>query len=263
MFRGLVRSLLPQSLRERIYRIRKAWNPETPLILSPAYAEDGLISQHVCDFMTDNAFSAAYKTGRAGINWSHPGEIRFRAYIACWAAQHALNIDGDFVECGVAHGVLSRTVCAYVDFQNVNKNFYLYDTFQGIPVETLDDMGEIKNATQFNQTHYAEDLIPIVKERFNGYPNVSINPGILPESLHNFSPKKIAYLSIDLNNAKAEIGVIKTLWDRLSPGAIVLLDDYAYGPEFITQKKAWDTFAASKNTPLLTLPTGQGLILKR
>ena len=65
-----------------------------------------------------------------------------------------------------------------------------------------------------------------------------------------------------MNNAQAEIGTVEILWDRVIRGGLILLDDYAYGPEFLEQKRSWDAFAQSKKIPILTLPTGQGLIIK-
>ncbi len=44
-------------------------------------------------------------------------------------------------------------------------------------------------------------------------------------------------------------------------GALVLLDDYGFY-NHIEQKKAFDIFAKKKNVEILTLPTGQGLLIK-
>lgn len=66
-----------------------------------------------------------------------------------------------------------------------------------------------------------------------------------------------------MNNAPAEIGAITYLWDQLVTGAVVLLDDYAYGPEFANQKRAWDNFSKENGFSILTLPTGQGMFFKR
>jgi O-methyltransferase len=260
--RAMLRACTTDAFRNRISRVRAASDLALPIIFRPTYAEDGLISQHVCDFLEDPKFKTAYEVARDGIPWSHPGEIRYRAYIACWAAERALSLDGDLVECGVATAVLSRTICEYLNFATVNRTFFLFDTFQGIPVSTLDDLQEIDVATRLNRSHYAVDLLPLARARFERFPNVLIVPGVLPESLGQADLGRIAYLSIDLNNAGAEIGVIKALWDRLVPGAVVLLDDYAYGPEFANQKASWDAFAVEKRIPILSLPTGQGLIIR-
>jgi hypothetical protein len=50
-------------------------------------------------------------------------------------------------------------------------------------------------------------------------------------------------------------------WDRLVPGAFMLLDDYAYYG-YHEQKLAMDVFAVEKGADICTLPTGQGLIIK-
>jgi O-methyltransferase len=265
----LWRTAIPQQIRERLYRerqaiawARKAVRAGIPLIPEPTYADDGLVTQHIADFTRDLRFQAAYKAARSGVPWHHPGEIQYRAYVACWAAQYALKIPGDFAECGVAQGIYSKTICEYLDFQSVSKRFFLFDTFKGIPERDLTDQNEKDLAKWFNTSHYADDLLPLVRERFAPYPNVVIVPGILPDTIAGAGIDKLSYLSIDMNNAPAEIGSITALWDKLSPGAVVLLDDYAYGESFRNQKNAWDAFARSKGFPILALPTGQGLFFK-
>ena len=69
-------------------------------------------------------------------------------------------------------------------------------------------------------------------------------------------------MSIDLNNAFAEIKAIEFFWDKLVSHGVVLLDDYAYSESYRLQKSSWDKFAKSKNLEILTLPTGQGLLIK-
>jgi hypothetical protein len=58
-----------------------------------------------------------------------------------------------------------------------------------------------------------------------------------------------------------EIAAIQFVWERLVPGAVVLLDDYAYYGYF-SQKLAMDQFAREKGINIMSLPTGQGLVLK-
>ncbi|MFO1034700.1 MAG: hypothetical protein U1E15_11695 [Hyphomicrobiales bacterium] len=57
--------------------------------------------------------------------------------------------------------------------------------------------------------------------------------------------EKIAYVSVDLNNAPAEQAVIECVWPRLSPGAIVVLDDYGFTAH-AEQYVMWNDFARSK-----------------
>ncbi len=72
---------------------------------------------------------------------------------------------------------------------------------------------------------------------------------------------KIAFLHLDLNCTEPEVADIDHLWDRLSSGAVIVLDDYAdagYQP----QKVGVDIWAAKHNVAIASLPWGQGLILK-
>lgn len=255
-------SLLPANLRIQIY-IHRLIFKGLPIIPHPTLAEDGLISQHLVEFLDDPKFVRAYGQGKAtGALASHPGDIRFRAYIACWAATQALSLDGDFVECGVGHGLLSKTIVEYLDFSKAQKDFFLFDTYIGIPLEQ-GKASEKENMQRLNETHYAEPYFEKVASLFSDFPNVKLVQGILPESLKKQEIDLISYLSIDMNNAQAEIGTVEILWDKVIEGGIILLDDYAYGPEFMEQKKSWDAFAQSKKISILTLPTGQGLIIKQ
>lgn len=175
-----------------------------------------------------------------------------------------MSIGGDFVECGVGHGIYSKTICRYLGFEKyAKKTFYLYDTFQGIPIERITDGSERERLEEYNSVHYSENLLSEARAGFSAYRNVVIVPGIVPDTLQNKAPDAVAYLSIDMNNATAEIAAIRFFWDRIVSGGIVVLDDYAYGPEFIDQKIAWDAFVSERGYTILTLPTGQGLIVKR
>lgn len=228
-------SLLPASLRTQIYYHRLIFSG-LPIIPNPTLAEDGLISQHLVEFLDDPKFVRAYAQGKAtGALASHPGDIRFRAYIACWAATQALSLDGDFVECGVGHGLLSKTIVEYLDFSKAQKDFFLFDTYIGIPLEQ-GKASEKENMQRLNETHYAEPYFEKVASLFSDFPNVKLVQGILPESLQKQEIDVISYLSIDMNNAQAEIGTVEILWDRIIEGGVILLDDYAYGPEFMEQK---------------------------
>jgi hypothetical protein len=65
-----------------------------------------------------------------------------------------------------------------------------------------------------------------------------------------------------MNCVYPEIEAISFFWDKLVPGAIVILDDYNW-LSHIEQKRAFDDFACGHGFEILALPTGQGLIIKR
>ena len=242
-------------------KFRRLFNLKKPF--KPQELTDGLgvVHRNLSSSLHDPKFIEAWEVSKRGNQEGWRGnvpDIRYRAYTALWAARHGLSLDGDFVECGVFTGLLSMTICHALNFSQVPKNFYLCDTFNGIPVEGL--MGaEREKAIHHNKNYF--DVFEIVKRNFSPYPNATLVRGILPGTLANLPINKIAYLSIDLNSASAEILVIKELWDRIVPSAIILLDDYGF-KGYSDQHEAWNDFAKSKGAAIYASPTGQGIIVK-
>jgi hypothetical protein len=64
-----------------------------------------------------------------------------------------------------------------------------------------------------------------------------------------------------MNIAYPERKAIEHFWPKLSTGALVVLDDYAWRG-YEEQMQSMDEFARSVGVQILTLPTGQGLIVK-
>jgi O-methyltransferase len=228
------------------------------LVAGPlTYEQDGLATRHNSDFMTDARFARAYSRGRATGSWGE-ADIHWRAHVACWAAERALSVEGDFVECGVNRGGLALTVMGYVDFAGLkDRKFYLLDTFSGLSDTYI---LEEERRTGIRAGGY-EECYEAVQETFSSIPNVEIIRGAVPETLPHVAAEKVAYLSIDMNCAEPEIAAAEFFWDKLVPGATMLLDDYGWSGHHV-QKRAFDEFAKRKDVPLLCLPTGQGLILK-
>ena len=216
------------------------------------YVRPGLLSAHNCDFIQEPAFAAAYEAGRRTNSW---GEINleWRVHVLCWAATQALKLEGDFVECGVNRGGFSKSVMTYLDWNKLNKTFYLLDTFCGIPER-------FQSSAAKNNWPY-EECFDDVQKTFSQYENVKLIRGTIPETLTQVESHKIAYLSVDLNCAEPEIDAANYFWERLTPGAVVVLDDYGAGALYQAQKVAWDDFATAHSTSILSLPTGQGIIV--
>jgi O-methyltransferase len=185
-------------------------------------------------------------------------DVRWRAHIAVWAAKQALHVEGDFVECGVYAGLLSGTICSALKFASVKKSFFLFDTFVGIPENGTSNISSDR-IREINS--YYIDVRKIVRQNFSKYSNVKIVEGILPDTLPEAGVDKISYLSVDLNTAETERQVIELLWPKVSPGGIVLIDDYGWS-DFSEQYETWNKFASKQGLTIACLPTGQGLLIK-
>jgi hypothetical protein len=234
------------------------------------YNEDGLISAHNVDFIEEPKFKIAYERAVAEKLFVSP-DIRWRLHVACWAGTQALALKGDFVECGVNKGFMSRIVMDYLDFDRRNATFYLLDTFQGFDEKYLTPQERRGLQASAGDQHDAdskpwqmgayEPCYDVVVRAFNRYDNVRIIKGAIPETLAEAKTERVAYLSIDMNCVYPEIAAIEHFWPKLVQGGIVILDDYGWSAHF-AQKLAMDAFAIKVGTRILSLPTGQGLIIK-
>lgn len=229
------------------------------------YAADGVgVWGKNLSFMHEPKFAAAWAKSRElnkeGWVKSKRGvpEVAWRAHVACWAASRGLALEGDFVECGVHTGLFSVTIAEFLNFTQQPKKFYLFDTFAGLPdyaLKPAEDTGRTINDRKYF------DVFDIAKRNFAPYPNIELVKGVLPDTLSAIDGKKIAYLSIDLNNVVGEKAVIERLWPQVTPGAIILLDDYGFAA-FADQHDMWNDFARSVDRVIVTLPTGQGLLVR-
>lgn len=223
------------------------------LIFLPTYREDGLVTINNADFLNDAGFIRAYE---AALRQQPDTWIRWRSYVVQWAAHHAMRLEGDFVECGVNRAFLSMSAMTSVDFkQATDRHFYLFDTYCGLVPKQVsaDDAAAYRN-------RYT-DTYDFVRDTFRDWSNVTVVRGVVPDSLSMVPIGRVAYLSIDMNCVKPEIDAMKYFWPRMTPGGVIILDDYGF-PGHEAQKRAADGFAVTVGVKVLTLPTGQGLIIR-
>lgn len=225
--------------------------------LRVTYDQDGLTTVHNSSFMKDPDFIKAEQAGAATGSWDH---IHWRVHTILWAAHHCKNLEGDFVECGTNKGGYARAICEYLDFASLDKTFYLLDTFKGLDENLLTTEEKASGKKEYFQAFYS-DCFEQVKNTFSSLPNVKLVQGSVPGTLAQVASDKIAFLSVDMNNVNPEIASLDFFWDKLIPGGMIVLDDYAY-VTYNLQHDAHDKWARQKGIKILSLPTGQGLIVK-
>jgi hypothetical protein len=230
-----------------------------------AYAQDGLISVHSHAFMTDPAFIKAYARGVRAIGGVDTYQWHWRIHIGLWIARMASRLEGDFVECGVNRGFLSSAIMDYLDWNSLDRDFYLLDTFAGLDERFVSDAdrkdGAIRKNTENLQSGFYTGAAASVRANFSQWPRAHIVEGAVPETLDRVKSRQVAYLHIDMNCAPPEVAALGYFWERLVDGAPVLLDDYAY-LGYASQRLAMDDFARARGVTVCSLPTGQGLLIK-
>lgn len=185
----------------------------------------------------------------AGLHWNLSTVL--------WAVKRAERLDGDFMELGVFRGHTTLFTAEYVGFADWPRKWFLYDTFDGVPEDQLDEGWGERNERAYKDTFSHEE----VAERFRPFPNIVLTKGRVPEILDEICPERIAFLHMDLNNSQAEIAALERLYERIVPGGVIVFDDYGWAAAR-TQYEAERAWFAERGLEILLLPTGQGLFVK-
>lgn len=213
------------------------------------YFSDQLFTFHRnLSFLEDQVFVDAFNR-----NMKTPQErgVIWRNAVVLWGFRNGLRLEGDFVECACYRGSTARVMCEATDFGSLtDRRYYLYDLFE-----------HDSSMKHHAMPAHSKSLYESVRARFADMPNVIVTQGKVPKVLDKVAPEKIAFMHLDLNNAGAELGALKILFERMVPGAIMVLDDYGW-LAYREQKLAEDPWLLERGYRVLELPTGQGLVIR-
>jgi hypothetical protein len=188
-----------------------------------------------------------------------------------WALVNAIQyisvnrIEGDICESGVWRGGSIMAAALKLMSAGDFRNLWLYDTFGGMtePIEcdkaiangapAYEEWKKYQRGSALNEWCFAslDDVRRNVTS--TGYPMelVRFVAGKVEETLSAPSniPGKIALLRLDTDWYESTKAELEALYDRLSPGGVVIIDDYGY---WEGQRRAVDAFFASRpRKPLL------------
>jgi hypothetical protein len=188
-----------------------------------------------------------------------------RLYATVMACRHVLaqRIPGDFVECGVWRGGNSLIAAGLFRAAGESRRVFLFDTFAGMTEPTREDVraSDGRDAmpdyrAHHTETHNAWCYASLVEVQGNFAalnllgPSVRFVAGDVAQSLRDESnlPEAISVLRLDTDWYESTRAELEALYPRLSPGGILILDDYGH---WGGAKKAVDEFFRDRPRPLL------------
>lgn len=134
-------------------------------------------------------------------------------------------IAGDVVEMGCYEGTSALFEARVLKEMAPKKDLWLYDSFQGLPAKTNEDMsvagewfqgGELRaSRTQLQKSfvHAGLPLPQVTKGWFNE---------LTPEEM----PPEICFAFLDGDFYESIMDSFKLVWPQMSEGAVVIVDDY-------------------------------------
>ncbi|WP_460579159.1 TylF/MycF/NovP-related O-methyltransferase [Humibacter ginsengisoli] len=187
-----------------------------------------------------------------------------------YVAQH--DIPGDVVECGVWRGgsmhAVARALAACGD---TSRELYLYDTFEGMTEPTEKDVRwdgvhpahwlKHSEHNKRNSAIWAYASLDEVKAGFENvpYPKERLHfvQGPVEQTVPGILPERIALLRLDTDWHSSTAHELAHMYDRLVPGGVLLLDDYAH---WQGAREAVDEWLERTGEKLLLVRMGGGRI---
>lgn len=164
-------------------------------------------------WITDKAFSRLYETMRDNTLLD-----RTRCYGLYLLAQQVKDIPGDVLEVGTWRGGTAAILTTVLK----NKTVYLADTFTGV-VKSSEWEHYSDKAHDDTSRQLVEDFLT----KNIGATNFGVLEGIFPDDTGEaLTAKQLALVYLDLDVYLSTKDAFEFVWERVSPGGIVVFDDY-------------------------------------
>lgn len=133
-------------------------------------------------------------------------------------------VTGDVVEFGCYVGTTSVHLAAAL--RGSDMQLWLYDSFEGLPEKRAEDNSPAGEQFKAGELHATKkQLIKNLKQANVLMPR--IKKGWFSDLTPDDVPNEISFAYLDGDYYDSVLDPLKLIWPRLSPGAIVVVDDYA------------------------------------
>ena len=144
-------------------------------------------------------------------------------------------IEGAIVECGIWRGGSAMTAALALLDNEVERDFFLYDTFAGMPKPRSADKellsGRPAEATWQTSARFDASIEEVQRNlRTTGYPEQRLHlvQGMVEETIPAQAPERIAFLRLDTDWYESTLHELEHLFPRLAPGGVLIVDDYGH-----------------------------------
>jgi hypothetical protein len=184
------------------------------------------------------------------------------------AISEVRQVPGEVVECGVGRGLsLAPLVYAVALFQ-LDKIVYAFDSFAGFPAATPDDIGGRVEETGVAPAGWSDTSPELIRsileqDRSDGDSllqgrNVPLEivRGYFEDTMPGHLPASIAFLHVDCDLYQSIRVVLEYALPRVSPGGLVIFDEY-HDALWPGAKKAADEACAARGYAIQYFPAIQ------
>ena len=176
---------------------------------------------------------------------------RKRAWVVYNLIKATNGLSGAIGEVGVYRGASAKLM---LTARGPARPFYGFDTFSGLPA------GDDSRDPYWAAGDMGDTTIDDVR-RFLDADDAHLIQGEFPRSAAPLPDTvRFSFAHIDVDLYRSTLGALDWFYDRMTPGGIILLDDYGF-LSCPGARQATDEFFSDKPEHPVSLPTGQCVIL--
>ena len=164
-------------------------------------------------------------------------------------------VAGDTAECGVFSGASSYLICVHNrSLDGEPREHLMFDSFEGLSAPERGD-GD----------HWSKGDLSVsldqVKQTLGAFDRTRFYPGWIPERFAEVAERQFSFVHIDVDLYQPTRDSFEFFYPRMSPGGIILCDDYGF-TSCPGATKAIDDYLADKPEKMLALSGGGGFVIK-
>ena len=195
----------------------------------------------LCDHVAPGNFGGLYETVRP---YSMMSRARLRGIYDGIRGLAQRDIPGDFVECGTAKGGCAALMGLASKQQQLSRSLWVFDTFEGLPPPTKDDPDFDLAKAWEGECRGGYDEVQDLFDRLGVLEEITMVKGLFQDTVPTAEVRQIALLHLDGDWYDSTMVCLAHLYDKVSPGGIVQIDDYGH---WAGARKALHEFMDARN----------------
>lgn len=133
---------------------------------------------------------------------------------------------GSIVEFGCYLGTTSLFIRRLMDAYDCHEEFHVYDSFEGLPEKTTADLSPAGEQFKAGELAVSKKDFTLQFKKASLRPPI-IHKGWFADVAPDQVPPNITFAFLDGDYYESIIDPLSLIWDKLAPGAVVIVDDYA------------------------------------